>query len=857
MKKISLLGALTAIMAAVLVFAQPALAATPTLSLSSTGTGDSVQITVTGDPSVSVVLFYTTTNNGSQASALGTTDSGGNFSATISTSAYGIASGSSVYVKTNGLSGPQSASVTWPNASTSGAFSLSPTGVVLTVGQAATITVSNNGSYAIYLSNSSNPPVANANINGNTITVTGLSNGSSSLTFCTVGSSSSVSSSPSCASAYVTVGSGGGQALTFSLNNITVAPGQSVPVTISGGNGAYSVFNNSNSSVIQTSISGSVVTLSTNTTSGSAAVTICSSDMASCGIINATAGSSSTLPLTFSPPNPTVSAGQSLSVVISGGTSSTYYVSSNSNSTAVGTGISGNILTLTGSSNGTATLIVCSSSGSCGTLNVTISYVSSGGALTLSQSSVVLLVGQVLSITVSGGTSPYNLNPAGAGSIFQASVNGNIVTLSGIAAGSSTLNVCSAGGACAALSVTVNASGVGTPITFSQNNLNLNAGAVTALTISGSGGYYVSTSANPAVASVQISGNTALVTALAAGSTNISICQSGGQCAILFVTVTTGTSTALVPTFSQTAPTVPAGQVVNITISGGATSNYYILSNTNPTIVQLSLNGNQLALTGLTAGSSMVAVCATANSCGVLNVTVNGTVSANVSFTTNSLQTGTVGQAYSVQLGAAGGSGSYSYAVTGGSLPAGLSLSSAGLVSGTPTVAGTQNATIKVTDSSGNSAVGSFSFTVNAPAASLTAPTVPTAASIASYSNGQLINENGTIYIVYQNTKVGFANAPAFLGLGFKFSNVIATANSDLAVSPKVVVTADGAHPRGTWVNSGKTVYFVTPAGLIPVPTWDIFLSNGGQAGFIVPADSYDLAMPKLPLMVLNDSRMK
>jgi hypothetical protein len=125
------------------------------------------------------------------------------------------------------------------------------------------------------------------------------------------------------------------------------------------------------------------------------------------------------------------------------------------------------------------------------------------------------------------------------------------------------------------------------------------------------------------------------------------------------------------------------------------------------------------------------------------------------------------------------------------------------------------------------------------------------------YASGQLISENGTIYMVYKNTKVGFANAAAFLGLGFKFNGVMSATNSGLTVSERVVITASGAHPRGTWVSSGKAVYFVTPDGLIPVSTWDTFIGNGGQASYIVKANSYDLRMPKLSVMTVNDARVK
>jgi uncharacterized protein (TIGR03437 family) len=70
------------------------------------------------------------------------------------------------------------------------------------------------------------------------------------------------------------------------------------------------------------------------------------------------------------------------------------------------------------------------------------------------------------------------------------------------------------------------------------------------------------------------------------------------------------------------------------------------------------------------------------------------TGSANVSLfvlgiATTSLPNGTVKSAYSQSLSAAGGSPPYSWSVSGGTLPDGLSLSPGGVLSGTPTVTGT------------------------------------------------------------------------------------------------------------------------------------------------------------------------
>jgi hypothetical protein len=63
--------------------------------------------------------------------------------------------------------------------------------------------------------------------------------------------------------------------------------------------------------------------------------------------------------------------------------------------------------------------------------------------------------------------------------------------------------------------------------------------------------------------------------------------------------------------------------------------------------------------------------------------------------------TATVGLAYLNNMVGSGGTPPYTYAVTGGSLPTGLSMNSAGLISGTPTAGGPFSWTTTVTDSIG------------------------------------------------------------------------------------------------------------------------------------------------------------
>jgi hypothetical protein len=73
----------------------------------------------------------------------------------------------------------------------------------------------------------------------------------------------------------------------------------------------------------------------------------------------------------------------------------------------------------------------------------------------------------------------------------------------------------------------------------------------------------------------------------------------------------------------------------------------------------------------------------------------------------------TAGTAYSSTLAATGGSGSYTYSIASGSLPAGVTLnSSTGAISGTPTTGGTYTFTSKETDSKGKTDTVSCTLTV-------------------------------------------------------------------------------------------------------------------------------------------------
>ena len=78
----------------------------------------------------------------------------------------------------------------------------------------------------------------------------------------------------------------------------------------------------------------------------------------------------------------------------------------------------------------------------------------------------------------------------------------------------------------------------------------------------------------------------------------------------------------------------------------------------------------------------------------------------------SSFPTGTRGTAYRASLGVSGGTGPYTYAVTSGQLPAGLSISS-GVISGTPTTRETASFTAQAADSTGRQTSKQLSITIS------------------------------------------------------------------------------------------------------------------------------------------------
>lgn len=93
---------------------------------------------------------------------------------------------------------------------------------------------------------------------------------------------------------------------------------------------------------------------------------------------------------------------------------------------------------------------------------------------------------------------------------------------------------------------------------------------------------------------------------------------------------------------------------------------------------------------------------------------------AAITITTDTLARGVAGSTYSQPLAATGGTAPYTWSIIDGALPAALTLSPGGVISGTPTAAGTSRFTVQVRDSVGATAAKSFVLTVDPAALAIT-----------------------------------------------------------------------------------------------------------------------------------------
>lgn len=207
------------------------------------------------------------------------------------------------------------------------------------------------------------------------------------------------------------------------------------------------------------------------------------------------------------------------------------------------------------------------------------------------------------------------------------------------------------------------------------------------------------------------------------------------------ITATDSTSATGSATFSGTTAAAPS----ILTITSPAAGNYVSIINTTASVTFLASGGTGpytwavatgTLPTGLTLSSSSGLLSGTYAALGAFPLTIRVTdslaatatasytitVANPVTITPTALPALAVGTATTVTFTATGGSGSgYTFARVGDSpVPAGLTLSSAGVLSGTPTTAGSYLFGVRATDSSGDTGDIVYSGTIAVPV-----PTMP------------------------------------------------------------------------------------------------------------------------------------
>ena len=171
----------------------------------------------------------------------------------------------------------------------------------------------------------------------------------------------------------------------------------------------------------------------------------------------------------------------------------------------------------------------------------------------------------------------------------------------------------------------------------------------------------------------------------------------------------------------------PVPAVGSVSPNAGPTS-----GNTTVTITGVNFTGAKAVYFGGTAATSFTVNSATQITAtapagsGTVDITVNcyGNTSATstadqftyyapFTFSPATLTAATFGTSYSQTISASNGTSPYTYAVSSGSLPGGLSLSTGGALVGTPTAVGTTSFTVTATDANGHVGSQAFTFTVN------------------------------------------------------------------------------------------------------------------------------------------------
>jgi hypothetical protein len=193
-----------------------------------------------------------------------------------------------------------------------------------------------------------------------------------------------------------------------------------------------------------------------------------------------------------------------------------------------------------------------------------------------------------------------------------------------------------------------------------------------------------------------------------------------------------------------------------------------------------------------------------------------------------SLPADTAGHVYHVTISAGGGSGNYSFALAQGSvLPPGLSLSSAGVLSGTTTAAGTYHITVTATDTARNAVTGTRDYTLTvSPAPTNSFVVIAPATATAGASFSVTITAKDT----YGNTTSGYSGT------------VTLTSSDRQAVSPATARLTNGTATVHVALDVAHTVSLTAAAGTVRGSSGSIAVAPAVLASLAVAAPAWVVA---------------
>ncbi|HEX9001542.1 MAG TPA: putative Ig domain-containing protein [Blastocatellia bacterium] len=210
----------------------------------------------------------------------------------------------------------------------------------------------------------------------------------------------------------------------------------------------------------------------------------------------------------------------------------------------------------------------------------------------------------------------------------------------------------------------------------------------------------------------------------------------------------------------NTSPNVTANPG-NQSVTVGATVNFNAAATGTPTPGvqwQVSTNGGfnftdlmgemnpTLTLTNVTLAQNNTQYRAVfTNSCNMAqtNAAILSVACPTITVTPAPLPTGTAGTPYSQQLTGNGGTAPYSFAVSSGILPNGVTLSSAGLLSGTPVGMGTFNFTVQATDANACPGTQVYALVINPACGTLTISPASLPSGFVGTAYNQTLTGNG------------------------------------------------------------------------------------------------------------------